>query len=213
VRTAANLSTACGDDGTESGTQMASDDHAGDDAASIAAFANRTFQKIEVFAYLVLGLMIALTALLGTGRAAMSLWTAVAEHGDKHTVVATIDRLLFVLMVVEILHTVRVSFRTGALTCEPFLIVGLIASIRRILVITLESSQAAPPGTWTPDSQGLFNATMLELGVLGGLILVMVISIYVLRRSERRSVRTSQAMAVAPRRAVDQEMVSADGIR
>jgi len=53
-------------------------------------------------------------------------------------------------------------------------------------VITLESSRANQPGRWSPDSQGLFNATMLELVVLGGLILVMVISICMLRYSMRR---------------------------
>ena len=88
-------------------------------------------------------------------------------------------------MVIEILHTVRVSFKEGALVCEPFLIVGLIASIRRVLVITLESSQAQEPGKWTPEFQNLFNSSMIELCVLGGLILAMVLSIYLLRRSER----------------------------
>ncbi len=106
-------------------------------------------------------------------------------HGDANSLVVTIDRLLFVLMVVEILHTVRVSFRSGTLVCEPFLVVGLIASIRRMLVITLESSQVSQPSKWTPEALGFFNSTMLELSVLGGLILVMVVSIYILRRSGR----------------------------
>jgi hypothetical protein len=66
--------------------------------------------------------------------------------------------------------------------------VGLIASIRRVLVITLESSQANQYGKWTPESQAILHATMLELLVLGGLILVMVVSIYLLRRSKLRSV-------------------------
>jgi hypothetical protein len=35
---------------------------------------------------------------------------------------------------------VRISIRSHVLVTEPFLIVGLIASIRRILVITLEAS-------------------------------------------------------------------------
>ena len=138
-----------------------------------------------MFAYLVLGFLLALTALLGVGSAAVSLWQDVQEHINAASLVLTIDRLLFVLMVVEILHTVRVSFRSGTLVCEPFLIVGLIASIRRVLVITLESSQVNQPGKWTPETQGLFNSTMLELGVLGGLILIMVISICLLRYSER----------------------------
>jgi hypothetical protein len=88
-------------------------------------------------------------------------------------------------MVVEILHTVRVSFRAGTLVPEPFLIVGLIASIRRILAITLESSQSNKAGKSTAESFAMLDAAMLELGVLGGLILIMVISIYLLRHSER----------------------------
>jgi hypothetical protein len=32
----------------------------------------------------------------------------------------------------------------------------------------------------------MFNSNMLELAVLGGLILVMVVSIYLIRRSEQR---------------------------
>jgi uncharacterized membrane protein (DUF373 family) len=163
---------------------MESDEKADNDVTSIGALASQAFLKIEILAYMVLGLLLALTAMLGIGSAGVSLWDAAQEHGNANSLVFAIDRLLFVLMVVEILHTVRVSFRSGTLVCEPFLIVGLIASIRRVLVITLESSQAIQTGKWTPESQGLLNSTMLELGVLGGLILVMVISIYMLRYSE-----------------------------
>ena len=164
---------------------MDGDEIADKNVTRIGKFASGAFLKIEVFAYLVLGLLLALTALLGVGSAAVSLWQDVQEHINAASLVLTIDRLLFVLMVVEILHTVRVSFRSGTLVCEPFLIVGLIASIRRVLVITLESSQVNQPGKWTPETQALFNATMQELGVLGCLILIMVISICLLRYSER----------------------------
>ena len=157
---------------------------------AIGAFADRSFLKIEIVAYAVLGLLLAATAMLGIGGIVVALLRAVRDYGDDNMVVVAIDRLLFVLMVVEILHTVRVSFRVGTLVCEPFLIVGLIASIRRVLVITLESSQASQPGKWTDDSQSFFNATMLELSVLGGLILVMVISIVLLRFSDRRTERS-----------------------
>jgi hypothetical protein len=40
----------------------------------------------------------------------------------------------------QILHTVPISIRSHVLVTEPFLVVGLIASIRRILVITLEAA-------------------------------------------------------------------------
>ena len=164
---------------------MESDENA-DTVTGINTFASQAFLQIEIVTYMVLGVLLALTALIGIGSAGVSLWTAAREQGSMSSLVFTIDRLLFVLMVVEILHTVRVSFRSGELLCERFLIVGLIASIRRVLVITLESSQVNLPGKWTPESQELLNSTMWELGVLGGLILVMVVSIYILRRSERQ---------------------------
>jgi uncharacterized membrane protein (DUF373 family) len=151
----------------------------------LSGFASQTFLGVETVAYAVLGAMLALTALLGGFRAGASLLDAALQEGDASSLVVAIDRLLFVLMVVEILHTVRVSFREGTLVCEPFLVVGLIASIRRVLVITLETSQANEAAKWTPDHQLLLAATMRELTVLGGLILVMVVSIYLLRHSRR----------------------------
>jgi uncharacterized membrane protein (DUF373 family) len=156
-------------------------------ASRIGAIASGSFLRLEEFAYIVLGLLLALVAFLGTFSAASALWNAALGHAESLSLVVTIDRILLVLMVIEILHTVRVSFTEGALVSEPFLVVGLIASIRPVLVITLESSQAQEPGKWSPDLQGLFNATMIELVVLGGLILAMVISIYLLRRSQRHS--------------------------
>lgn len=162
---------------------MDKDEHADHETRQVSSFAGAAFLKIEVIAYLVLGLMLALTALIGIIGAGRSLWATLLDHSDPDAVVITIDRLLFVLMVVEILHTVRVSFRLGTLVCEPFLVVGLIASVRRMLVITLESSQANQPSKWTIDNVSFFNATMYELIVLGGLILVMVVSIFILRRS------------------------------
>jgi phosphate starvation-inducible membrane PsiE len=156
--------------------------------SGLVGLANRSFVGIEVVAYLALGVLLAIAALFGVISAALSLWDAVPGHDSVDSLLVAIDRMLLVLMIVEILHTVRASFRTGTLVCEPFLIVGLIASIRRILIITLQSSQASQPGRWTPESQEILHSTMLELAVLGGLILVMVISIYLLRRSDRAPV-------------------------
>jgi uncharacterized membrane protein (DUF373 family) len=141
---------------------------------------NQLFETIEHAIYVVLGIVLSLTALMALVTAIAALWHAIANWPDGDDLLTIIDQLLFVLMMVEILHTVRVSITAGTLICEPFLIVGLIASIRRVLVITLES--AHPPAN-SAEAHATFQATMIELGVLGGLILVMVISIYLLRRA------------------------------
>jgi uncharacterized membrane protein (DUF373 family) len=160
------------------------------DLNHLGAVASGVFLNVEVIAYVVLGVMLAIAVLVGVGGAAVSLWGAILARAETGPLVSAVDRLLFVLMVVEVLHTVRVSFRSGRLVCEPFLIVGLIACIRRVLVITLETTQAHEPGKWNPDASALLDSTMLELTVLGGLILVMVICIYMLRRSDPERAQT-----------------------
>ncbi len=145
------------------------------------------FLLVEHGIMIALGAALSLAAVLALGGAAVGLWDGMVAAGSAKALLTIVDRLLFVLMIVEILHTVRVSIRSGELTCEPFLIVGLIASIRRVLVITLETSQNMPGKTSEPGHEGAFQAAMIELGVLGMLILVMVASIYLLRRSRPRA--------------------------
>jgi len=77
---------------------------------------------------------------------------------------------------------VRVTIRSHILVTEPFLVVGLIASIRRILVITLEASTLTKEGSWSTQGASIFRASMLELGLLGLLVLVLVFCITLLRR-------------------------------
>ena len=141
------------------------------------------FLNIEHGIYIAIGVVLSVTALIALVSAAVSLWSAVVDWSNGLGLLLITDRLLFVLMLAEILHTVRVSIRSGTLSCEPFLIVGLIASIRRVLVITLESSQATPGKPTDTGHEHVFQASMIELGVLGGLIMVMVISIYLIRRA------------------------------
>ncbi|WP_428484685.1 phosphate-starvation-inducible PsiE family protein [Rhodopila sp.] len=146
---------------------------------------NNIFVLVEFGLYAALAILLCVTCLLALGAAAVMLWGGLGDWTHSDTVFTVIDRLLVVLMLIEILHTVRVSVRSGTLTCEPFLIVGLIASIRRVLVITLESSQVKQQGNTVQVNETLFRTSMIELGVLGMLILVMVASIYLLRRAHQ----------------------------
>ena len=153
----------------------------------------RLFLRVEHLLYLALGILLCLTSVLALAGAAATLWEGLGQWSATETVFVVIDRLLFVLMLIEILHTVRVSVESGSLNCEPFLVVGLIASIRRILVITLESSKATHEGNWSDTSEQVFRTSMTELGVLAVLILVMVASIYLLRRTRTRKDEASLA--------------------
>ena len=142
-------------------------------------------QSAERGVYAIIGVMLVLALLIALAGAGQMLWSGVRDWTGTDAIVHIIDRLLFVLMLVEILHTVHASLRAGTLVCEPFLIVGLIACIRRMLVITLETSRITQPGQWTSDTLPLFQASMVELGVLALLIVVLVGSIRVIRAAVR----------------------------
>jgi uncharacterized membrane protein (DUF373 family) len=140
---------------------------------------------VEHIVYVAIGGLLALTLLLTLAGAAKLLWDGFQDWTGTSAIFQLIDRLLFVLMLVEILNTVQASIRTRTLVCEPFLIVGLIACIRRILVITLETSQVTQPNHWQAEQMPIFWASMLELGVLGALVLILIGSIYVTRVTMR----------------------------
>ncbi len=151
----------------------------------IVRIATAVFRQVEHVVYIILGVLLSAAALFVLVGSAAALWQGTGDLTSETAILSTIDRLLFVLLLIEILHTVRASIRTGSLTPEPFLIVGLIASIRRVLVITMQTSEASKPGGWTPDDREILQYSMIELGVLGFLILILMLSLYLLRRSTR----------------------------
>ena len=138
------------------------------------------FERIEHAISVSIGVILVVATLLVLTGTVAHVWTAVREWPETENVFQIVDQLLFVLMLVEILHTVRASIASMHLAVEPFLIVGLIATVRRILVVTLQTSGAASGGRPAQP----FDHAMIELGVLGGLTLVLICSIYLSRRSQ-----------------------------
>jgi hypothetical protein len=138
--------------------------------------------RAEVTIYSVLAILLFLTALATVANAARMLWEGVLHWTIATQTLQVLDELLLVLMMVELLHTVRISIRSHILVTEPFLVVGLIASIRRILVITLQAATLTKAGAWSSDIAAIFRSSMMELGLLGILILILVFSITLLRR-------------------------------
>ena len=61
------------------------------------------------------------------------------EDVQKHSITTAatnlLDRVLLVLILVEIVHTVVLSLRAHRLAAQPFIVVGLVAVIRRILFL------------------------------------------------------------------------------
>jgi uncharacterized membrane protein (DUF373 family) len=134
----------------------------------------RAFTAVEDVVYIGLGLLLA-------GSALSLLATSVINFGQglvtgKARPVELLDRILLILLIVELLYTVQVSFREHALVPEPFLLVGLISAIRRVLVLTAEFGELSDK---TGDAAKNF---VMELAVLTVLIIALVFSLFLLRK-------------------------------
>jgi uncharacterized membrane protein (DUF373 family) len=136
----------------------------------------RGFTLVEDVVYVGLGVLLSASAVVLLGATAVSFVSEALHSALPAAIVGLLDRLLLVLMVIELLYTVQVSFREHALVPEPFLIVGLVAATRRILVITAELTGLQDQ----PESA--FRYAMIELGLLTVMVLALVLSLMMLRR-------------------------------
>ena len=137
----------------------------------------RAFTIVEDVVYIVLGVLLAGTALALLATGATGFGRSVLAGAPPQAFVSVLDQILLVLLVIELLYTVKVSFREHSLVPEPFLIVGLIAVTRRILIITAELSALLEKG-----DAALFHQAMLELGLLTVMVVAFVGSLWMLRK-------------------------------
>jgi uncharacterized membrane protein (DUF373 family) len=143
----------------------------------------RLFGRFERALAMGIGLLLAAAAVLALAGATALVWDGFVHWPQMRSPFGIVDRLLFVLMVLEILHTVRSSLQSHELAAEPFLVVAMIAAIRRILVVTLETSDKSPESQAVAITALSFDHAMIELGILAATILVLSIAIYLLRRA------------------------------
>lgn len=122
------------------------------------------------------GLLLAGSALVLLFSGLISFGRSLAAGSFSANSVELLDRILLILLFVELLYTVQVSFREHALVPEPFLLVGLIAAIRRVLVLTAEFPEVHDK----PEPE--FQHLIVELTVLTLMIVTLVISLFLLRK-------------------------------
>ena len=136
----------------------------------------RAFSLVEDLVYIGLGLVLAASAVALLVVTAVGFSVNLFSGNLASHIIPLLDRILLILLVIELLYTVQVSLRQHAVTPEPFLLVGLIAAIRRVLILTAEFGQAA--------AQAASTQLILELAVLSALIVAIALSLFMLRRKD-----------------------------
>jgi Phosphate-starvation-inducible E family len=136
----------------------------------------RILTRIEDLVYIGLAGLLAGSAVVLLAYGVVDFVQALVGGTLPGRVIPLLDRILLILMIVEIQYTVQVSFREHTLVPEPFLIIGLIAATRRILVLTAEFAGLLEKG------EVAFRNAMIELALLTGMVLVLVASLLMLRK-------------------------------
>lgn len=94
--------------------------------------------------------------------------TTVGTVGLINGAVLFVDKVLLVLILVEIVHTVVLSLRAHQLVAQPFVVVGLVAVIRKILFV-LGGQQKLDVTTLALyiGMIGVFVASLVAIEMLG----------------------------------------------
>jgi uncharacterized membrane protein (DUF373 family) len=136
---------------------------------------------VEDVVYTGLGILLAVYAIALLVRGFRDFIQVASGHATSAQYVDLLDQVLLILLVVELLYTVQVSFRERGLVTEPFLVIALISVIRRVLVLTAqlpELAQATEPS---------FRHAVMELILLTLMIVVLVGSVIFLQRQTRHN--------------------------
>ena len=154
----------------------------------VADPADRVLRIAENVVYSFAGVLLAGGAVVVLAAVAWHMAFDVAKGVEKGVTTA-LDGLLLVFILLELLAGVRATMKEKKLVAEPFLIVGIIASIKEIVILTLESKEI-----YDTDNAAFDNA-MIEIGVLAGVILLLSFASYLVRRKEREPEEEDEAGA------------------
>ena len=96
----------------------------------------------------------------------------------KAVMLEILDGLLLIFIFVELLYAVRACLRSHEIVAEPFLIVGILAGIKEIVVLSVEAATLLEKGP-------AFSRAVVEIGVLAGVVLALALAAWVLRERRR----------------------------
>jgi uncharacterized membrane protein (DUF373 family) len=145
-----------------------------DDSAA-ASLVDRSMAVAETLLYAAVAILLVVSAVAAVGTIGYHLVSDL-DDGALAAVEASLDGLLLVFILIELLGAVRATVSERQLLAEPFLIVGMIAAIKEMVVASLKAGDL--------EGDALVDA-MVEIGVLGGVVLLLAIASFLVRRKER----------------------------
>ncbi len=139
-------------------------------------------ETFEGIAYLTIAFALSVPVVMLVFSAVMRM-LEVLEGGVFETALDVLDSLLLAFIFVELIDTIRIAVTTSEsriFLAEPFLLVGLIAVVRSILLVTANLHQDL-------GSMEQSQILLIEVGILAFLVIVLTSALYFARRMRQRS--------------------------
>jgi uncharacterized membrane protein (DUF373 family) len=140
--------------------------------------------RVEQFFYVVIALGLAAGCLVLCGHVAWNFVKHVHAADMSPAVLEMLEGVLLVFILTELIHTIGAIINERVLTTEPFLIVGIVAAVRRLLVITAE----APEVSGEALRHALWEVAAMVVVVMG-----LGLTIFLVRHTYRTEPRPSHA--------------------
>ena len=139
--------------------------------------ADAALEAVEKLVYLGIAVLLLIAAVVLLAVAGKDL-VDVFDDFDTNPVVEVLDTLLLLFILVELLSAVRITIAKRELVAEPFLLVGIIASIKEIVVLSVKAAESIGDGQ-------SFRDQLWQIGVLGVVVFLLGATAWMLRIKER----------------------------
>jgi uncharacterized membrane protein (DUF373 family) len=158
-------------------------------ARGLVARVVRGIEITEDIVHVVVGILLTVLAIVLIVDTARYIAVVLAGPYDLPVIVlAILEEALLLFIVAELLHTVAIAVEhRGALDPLPFLVVGLVAAIRSVLILTAAAEKSFQ---WNPQG--------IELLILMALILVLALTALVWRHSIRLGAELPSVAPTSP---------------
>lgn len=168
----------------------------------IRRFSLRALDALDLLVYVLVGLAFISAAMLALGFSVSHLLSSFGVTlplaGIVQEVLNFVSDLLLVLIIMEVLGTVRSYVENGDTSVKPFLFIGIISATRGILSIGARLSVV--DFTKLTNGTAEFRNSMIELGVNAFVIVALGITIHILgsdadmpQEADKKSPQTPQA--------------------
>jgi uncharacterized membrane protein (DUF373 family) len=157
-----------------------------DDTPTFTRIGEKVLGIAEDAVYTVVAVLLvagACVLLVGSAKQLFSV-----RDGTDVAALAMLDKLLLVFVLVELLYAVRMTLVRREIVAEPFLIVGIIASIKEIILLSVEVANVMEGKETTGKVTASVEQFALLIGLLGLLVLLLASAALILRIKERSPV-------------------------